>query len=329
MYKFQIFALKSIRKAYQIIIGFEKQNKPACIQDSDVASKIIYVALTSDSPCMIARFGSTELACLMNYIGVTKEKNNFISYFQGKTSPWWWEQNIINQMQKWSGFFPPSKVKIEEFCQLMLEDIPEVDVLGSWLVGENILKKELASAQKIHFRLLDPFWSDIPWTKALSGKKVLVVHPFAETILNQYSNRAVLFKNFDTLPVFNSLSVIKAVQSLGEGDNRFADWFEALEFMKSEIDRHDYDVCLIGCGAYGFNLAAYVKRSGKKAVHLGGALQLLFGIKGKRWEDPNYGVKEWGIPVGSYFNLMNEYWVRPGDIYKPKNAEEVEGACYW
>jgi hypothetical protein len=329
MNKFQIITLKSIRKAYQIIFGLEKQNKPECIKEADVASKIIYDALTSDKPCMIARFGSTELTCLKNYIGITKEKNMLFSYIKGHTSPWWWEQNIIDQMQNWSGFFPPTTDQIEKFCQLMLKDITEVEILGSWLGGENYLKKELATVKKVHLRLLEPFWSDIPWTKALSGKKVLVVHPFAETILYQYDNRIKLFNNLDILPEFKNFSVIQAVQSLGEGDNRFIDWFEALEFMKSEIDMHDYDICLIGCGAYGFHLAAHVKRSGKKAVHLGGALQLLFGIKGKRWEDPFYGVKEWGIPVGSYTNLINEFWVRPGDIYKPKNAQNVEGACYW
>ena len=329
MNKIEIVALKCFRKVYQKINISKSHNKPYCIKNSEIASQIIYDALASDKPCMIARFGNTELVCLLNYLGVINNKNNFISYIKGEASPWWWEHKIINQMQNWSGFFPPTQEKIEEFCQLMLDDIPEVDILGSWLAGENILNKELTSAQKIHFRLLEPFWSDIPWTKALSGKKVLVVHPFAETILCQYDYRVKLFNNSNILPKFKSLNVIQAVQSLGDGDDRFIDWFEALDFMIKQIDQIDYEVCLIGCGAYGFHLAAHVKRSGKKAVHLGGALQLLFGIKGKRWEDPNYGVKEWGIPVGSYSNLMNEYWVRPGDIYKPKNAEEVEGACYW
>lgn len=36
--------------------------------------------------------------------------------------------------------------------------------------------------------------------------------------------------------------------------------------MKSEIDKCDYDVCLIGCGAYGFPLAAHVKHKGKQAI---------------------------------------------------------------
>ena len=95
------------------------------------------------------------------------------------------------------------------------------------------------------------------------------------------------------------------------------------------MDACDYDICLIGCGAYGFHLAAHAKRAGKKAVHLGGVLQMLFGIKGNRWEDPNYGVPELGIPRGWYLQLFNEYWVKPGEALRSKNADKVEGACYW
>lgn len=76
-------------------------------------------------------------------------------------------------------------------------------------------------------------------------------------------------------------------------------------------------------------LAAHAKKQGKKAVHLGGSLQLLFGIKGRRWEDPYYGVKEWGIPYGSYSSLINEYWVRADKNEKPQNAMQVESGCYW
>lgn len=130
------------------------------------------------------------------------------------------------------------------------------------------------------------------------------------------------------MPQFQ-LTTIKAIQSLGDENTDFKDWFEALDYMKAEIDKVDYDICLIGCGAYGFHLAAHVKRSGKKGFHYGGSLQLLFGIKGKRWEDPNYGVKEWGISHGFYSNLMNDNWIRPGDLNKPKNAQKVEDACYW
>jgi len=328
MNKYQILALKSFRKVYTTIFNSKKEAKPECIQDAKFASTIIYNALMAEQPCMIARFGSTELTCLANYIGVHQQKEQYLQYFRGKSFPWWWEPKIIHQMQNWSGFFPASVEKIEQFCKLMLDDIPQVDVLGSWLSMEQLFEKEL-TAKRVHLRLLEPFWSSFPWTKALVGKKVLVVHPFVDTIEYQYIHRHFLFNNTEMLPDFKSLKIIKAVQTLGEGDTRFKDWFAALEYMKSEIDKVDYDVCLIGCGAYGFHLAAHVKRSGKKGIHLGGALQLLFGIRGKRWEDPNYGVKEWEIPTGSYSDMMNEYWVRPAANDRPKNAEKVEGACYW
>ena len=43
------------------------------------------------------------------------------------------------------------------------------------------------------------------------------------------------------------------------------------EYMKAEINKSNYDICILGCGAYGFPLAAHVKRMGKKAIHMGGS----------------------------------------------------------
>jgi hypothetical protein len=319
--------LKILRKLYSKVFVAKMLLKPECEQDGDKASQIIYDALMSDSPCMIARFGSTELMCLSNYLGIKNNRGKYFDYIKGNAQAWWWEENIMTQMHQWSGFFPAREDKIKLFCELMLQDIPEVDILGSWLADEQLFEKELEHTEKIHLRLLEPYWAENHWSTALEGKKVLVVHPFAQDIMLQYQKRELLYKN-NLLPNFQ-LTTIKAVQSLADEKTDFNDWFEALEYMKSEIDKVDYDICLIGCGAYGFALAAHVKRRGKKGFHYGGALQLLFGIKGNRWEDPNYGVKEWGIPYGFYSNLMNEHWIRPGVNNKPKNAQVVEGACYW
>jgi hypothetical protein len=98
--------------------------------------------------------------------------------------------------------------------------------------------------------------------------------------------------------------------------------------MEDRMDSTEYDIALIGCGAYGFPLAAHAKRMGKKAVHLGGALQILFGIKGKRWEDPNYSVG-FGNRTNPYLEMFNEYWVRPSADECPKDAKSVENGCYW
>ena len=48
-----------------------------------------------------------------------------------------------------------------------------------------------------------------------------------------------------------------------------------------------------------------------------------------RWEDPEYGAPEAGIPRGWYQRLFNDAWVKPGLRDRPAIAEQVEGACYW
>jgi hypothetical protein len=124
------------------------------------------------------------------------------------------------------------------------------------------------------------------------------------------------------LPEFE-LRTLRAVQSIAGERTDFATWFDALHWMEQQMDAVDYDVCLVGCGAYGFPLAAHAKRTGHKAVHLGGSLQLLFGIRGQRWESPQYNDEY------DYSRLMNEHWVRPAADERPRDAEQVEGACYW
>jgi len=294
----------------------------------DKASEMIYKLLTDDKPCMIARFGSTELAAIINYLGVVSKKHSVWKFITGEQPEWWWNPNVLHQMQQWSGFFPPTHENVEKFCEMMLEDAKQVDILGSWIKNEYQVKNWLQNASFVQVLWLEPYHARNPWSRALAGKKVVVVHPFSKQIKDQYvENRTRLFANPEVLPEFR-LRIVPAVQSLGGEDNGFQDWFEALEWMKSEIDKEDYDICLIGCGAYGFPLAAHCKRRGKKAIHLGGALQLLFGIKGRRWEKPNYGMKEFGRQ-NVYNELFNQYWIYPGECGKAKNAKQVEGSCYW
>ncbi|WP_298032683.1 hypothetical protein [uncultured Alistipes sp.] len=322
MNELTICMLKGCRKIYNRFNGRQRKQPLGQEYNPDKAAEIIYNHLSGVKPCMIARFGSTELMTIVNYLGVKNHRRSILGYIKGTAPAWWWEKSALEQMQRWSGFFPPTEKNIEQFCQLMIEDTKQVDVLGSWLSDEQYLNQELSQAESICFTFLDPFWSHSPWTQALKDKKILVVHPFAETIRQQYKKRELLFKNPNILPPFE-LYTLKAVQSLGGESNGFKDWFEALYYMKAEMDKIDYDICLLGCGAYGFPLAAHAKRQGKKAVHIGGKLQLLFGIKGQRWENPNYSN------TYDFTQFMNEYWVRPSPEEKPQSADEVENACYW
>ncbi|MCQ4921441.1 hypothetical protein NE700_22520, partial [Phocaeicola vulgatus] len=59
-----------------------------------------------------------------------------------------------------------------------------------------------------------------------------------------------------------------------------------------------------------------VKRLVKKAVHIGGALQLLFVIKGRRWDR-------------EFSSIYNDACVRPEENEKTRNANSVEWGWYW
>jgi hypothetical protein len=222
-------------------------------------------------------------------------------------------------MRDLSGFFPADENGIELFSQMMVEDMQMLDVLGSWRIEERLLAHNFPGAKIVDLQVLEPYLSKTPWSEALANLKVLVIHPFSATIEDQYhNNRTNLFSDVRVLPEFKSLDTVKAVQTIAGCESEFSDWFSALESMKVLIDSKDYDVAIIGCGAYGFPLAAHVKRQGKMAIHMGGATQILFGVKGRRWDDH---------PIIS--KLYNKHWVRPSSYDRPLGAHKVENGCYW
>lgn len=323
MQKKLIKLLKKLRRRYIERHGLPQPCPLNKEMSPDIISNHIREKLLSPEPCMLSRFGAVEIGCVVNYLGIYHQKRKIIKYIKGEAFPWWWEEETMYPMRNNAGFFSATPELLKRFSEMMIEDMPLIDILASWRFEEEYFSKELQNAYKIDFEPYNPFWSNVPWTTALENKKVLVVHPFAETIQKQYLRKELIHKDPRVLPTFD-LRTIKAIQTIGnQGDDRFETWFDALEFMKSEIDKKDYDICLLGCGAYGFPLAAHIKRSGKKAVHLGGSLQLLFGIRGARWENNNYNS------TYNYSKLMNEYWVKPSETETPSKAQQVEEGCYW
>jgi hypothetical protein len=273
--------------------------------------------LLADRPSMICRFGSTELNSLLGYLGhkggYSPSISNHIRFITGDIPSYGFDPEYVWCMANLSGFFSADVDQLIKFGDLMLEDMKQVDILGSWRREELFFSKELAHVVKVELLDLEPYEHRNPWSEMLEGRKVLLVHPFESTIQRQYARRELLFQDPRVLPKFD-LRTIRAVQTVAGHPTSFADWFEALDYMKGRMDAIDYDIAIIGCGAYGFPLAAHAKRMGKKAVHIGGATQLLFGIIGQRWEA---------------HRLRNEYWVRPGEDERPDKANIVEGACYW
>lgn len=272
------------------------------------ANKLLKKKIEEGKPFVVARFGDTELRAVVCYLNR--------KFLKKKAYP----QYLKKAISKNAGFFPANDDTIDNFAKLMLKSCKKVDVLAVWFnLLEDYIYMKFGPSERtcIYLKALEPFWFEVPWTSALKGKRVLVIHPFVETIEKQYKNRLNLFGNKDVLPEFE-LFTLKAVQSIGGKSDRFESWFDALEWMYKEAMKVDFDIAIIGCGAYGMPLAAKICESGKMAVHMGGVTQLLFGIKGARWD-----------ARPDYVELYNDYWCRPSDKERPKTASQVEDGCYW
>lgn len=301
------------------------------------ANDMLYNALMRNEPFMLTRYGSIEMI-VTNTFRIMEQKRPFIckwlDYVTDKTDLPWLDEIVYTPISRNAGVFNPTYQILERFAHRYLEDSKQIDMLMSVNYKERFMPLK-PECEYIHFEAIYPYFVERPWTRALKGKKVLVVHPYAETINKQYARREKLYENPDILPEFE-LVTIKAVQSSAYAEVPFKDWFEALKYMEDEIAKIDFDICLLGCGAYGLPLAAYVKHLGKQALHIGGGIQLLFGIKGKRWETGSqYIGGKWGyntpVPVNDveYRKLFNEYWTIPTGDEVPTQAKLVEGACYW
>ena len=287
------------------------------LTDADSVQQMICDLLMLDNPCMIARFGSVELQAIIDSL-YPPTIGNAVRFIKGDIPSWGYALSTMRTMRINAGFFPATPKMLDRFSKLMRECMPKVDILGYWRKGEELVLDKMPNVVCVPLDALERYYFEHTWMPALEGKKVLVIHPFEDTIRKQHARLNKLFANPEMAPHYE-LRTIKAVQSIaGNQPEGFGDWFEALDWMKREIDKTDFDIAIIGCGAYGFPLAAYVKQIGKKAIHLGGATANLFGIRSNMVDNSE-----------QLRALVNEYWVRASKEETPNGKELVEGSLYW
>jgi hypothetical protein len=268
------------------------------------ANRHIHNLIVSGQPVLVSRIGHTEGRIVGECL------------FRGGR----YGRLTLKQAHQNAGIFPVDNDLLTRFSEIYSAALREVDLLGFWQTSYQA--RWLASLPNrpllAPLESLEPYFHPQPWTAALAGRRVLVVHPFARSIASQYrQRRQSLFTNPEILPAFE-LDVLAPPQTLAPDTGGYADWQEALETLVSQALERPFDVALLGCGAYGMPLGAAIKRDGRQAIHLGGSLQLLFGIRGRRWD---------ALP--SFQPLFNDAWIRPSAEETPQRAEAVDAGCYW
>lgn len=185
-------------------------------------------------------------------------------------------------------------------------------------IGQQLITSRTPTIPKIDARALEPYYFKNSWMSALKGKKMLIVHPFTKTFRIQVPHFKKLFPERDWFENCEIQFISPPLTLAGNHQNK--DWQEHYEpFIQLLKENTDFDIALVSAGGYGMLIANVIfKELGKSVMYIGGALQLFFGVIGKRWFDNKEILK-----------LVNDDWIRPDKDDKPSNFTKVEKGCYW
>lgn len=128
---------------------------------------------------------------------------------------------------------------------------------------EYLIRSYCQNSRLIRLEQIETILYDVPWTMALEGKKVLVISPFVDTIREQYPKIDKIYEGRKMLPSFE-LKTLKSVWFSGDReDDDFDTWFDALQYLYDEAMKIDFDIALLSCSTFGFDLACMFKRAGQ------------------------------------------------------------------
>jgi len=280
--------------------------------DEDEVRLAIRAHLKNKKPYTLAKIGGNELALLEWLYGASIAEVKFIDLHQN------------------AGIFPPSKPVFREFAALFAESLKSLSLLGLWMgKGEPAIYEKTGMTADItslgpltgHFGEI-AVGKDRSWFSELKGYRILVISSFADQIASRANEEDWNRYWAGRLPWIAPAEVIPAPFPYGfekKTQDRFENSFRLLEEFKKQhqASLERADIVLAGCGAYAVPLLDWAHKNGKVGVHMGGEIQILFGIKGSRWENREG-------PLGA---LCNEHWVKPS--YIPESANLIEDSCYW
>jgi hypothetical protein len=184
----------------------------------------------------------------------------------------------------------------------------------------NYCKYTLRDSKLISYSYIEdisPFLND--FKRLYKNKKILIISPFSETIKHQFKSKDKLLKNFEypdfelltyTTPVTynNNTPIVDEVKT----DN----WFEQCEVMCNEIKDIEFDCAFLACATYSLLIGDFIKnKMKKKALYVGGCLNVFFNIKSGRYNNIEY--------YRNMFNMEHNIEALEKSKYENSNAERT------
>jgi len=266
---------------------------------------------SSNKPFLIGRNGTIELEALVS----------------DRIWP-----NIANILESNAGIFPSSHA--ESWKLDYLDALANSDVLAEgWykpLVEKekNLLDTLNRNRKSILLRNLEPYYVNpsLRWSQYLAKKRVAIISSFAQTCDEQtYMSKAIWNNEAKTLlPSSTTWIPIQTYYcpSIAKGNAQWpyyiTNYKEAIQDVVERALQHKPDIAIIGCGGLGMIIGSELKKAGVQCIVLGGAIQILFGIRGNRWKNHSF--------ISKFFN---DAWIFPPPSCIPNLANNIENRCYW
>jgi len=272
------------------------------------------------------KMGTSEFNALMHHL---KRKQ------QDEKPPY--PQWMVREMTQNAGFWNAPNTTIDDalddWAALVIEAIRNIDVVVTWNPQNpsqelEVLNHFSPNSKRVPLRALEPYYTPKTlYTKQMTRGKIAVIGPFAKSIEAQWKRRNLLFSE----PLWLDNQLLVAINCpygpYMTPHNRNLTWENdvlngghraAIDYLVKKTVEAGACYAFVGVGALGLPLVDSLKKQGIVAIHTGGATQIMFGVKGKRWL--NHDV------ISKFFN---EHWIGPAADEIPSAAKAVEGGCYW
>ena len=277
------------------------------------SNKFFISLIEKDEPFVISRVSDEVTKVSINF----QEKSKITNFIKFK----------IKIMSTNAGIYCDSMENLILYTKIYNKCLEKSDGLACFkdlYVKEQLYYINKYQLKKLNYQILEPFYCCLeqikPWTHYLSKKKILVINPFVASFQKQIQNKFKMFKDTSIFLKDQKFVFYKSFQCLKCHPHK--NWFVTYNTMCNDIQKIDFDIAILGCGGYGLPLCHFIKNKMKKsAIYIGGGLQLLFGVMGKRWENTETWKK-----------IIKENdckFIRPSgdEVFQKQN--NIEGGCYW
>ena len=217
-----------------------------------------------------------------------------------------------------AGIYIEDETDFQNWSEMYINAIKNTNFLLQWSNADKKLLSKIKRKDNISksFIGLEPFTlGKNGWHYFLKDKKVLCISPFSKSIQANIKNYSFIWNNAHIGKVY---TIQASYPEILEGKNP-TNWQIKLDKVIDQINKVDFDVATIGYGGFSLIIGDYIRNLGKTSIHLGGSNQILYGIKGKRW-DKNFEAYSW---------YGGNYWIRPSKNEIPKFNKMLEGGAYW